>query len=217
MGPFKNDLGTGSSPVIVGDLVVLNQDHDIDSFLLAVDKRTGKVIWRLARPEFPVGYATPVIAEINGRKQIIISGSLRLASYDLASGKELWTVRGMARAVHMTPTVAADGTIYAAGWTSGGDDTDRFNIPSFADMLAERDANKNGTLESDEIPADSPLKPRFSMLDRDKDSHATRAEYDFMRRRLRQGPQPHHRRQAGRTGRSHRIARALGAADATCR
>jgi hypothetical protein len=48
-------------------------------------------------------------------------------------------------------------------------------------MLAERDANKNGTLETEEIPADSPLKPRFSMLDRDKDSHATRAEYDFMR------------------------------------
>lgn len=181
LGPFKNDLGAGSSPVIVDNLVLLNQDHDIDSFLLAVDKRTGEVVWKVDRSEFPVSYATPVIAEVNGRKQAIVNGSLRIVGYDLAAGKELWTVRGMSRAVHMTPTLGPGGIIYAAGWTSGGDDTDRFDVPTFDEMLAKYDANKNGTLEYDEMP-DGPLKMRFSMLDRDKDGHVTREEYDFLRR-----------------------------------
>lgn len=181
MGPFKNDLGSGSSPVLAGDLVILNQDHDIDSFLIAVDKRTGKPVWKVERSEFPVGYATPVITEVNGKKQVVVSGSLRIAGYDLATGKELWTVRGMARAVHMTPTVGPDGTIFAAGWTGGGDDNDRFKIPSFDEMLAKNDANKNGTLEKEEV-TEEPLKSRFSMLDRDKDTHVTREEYDFLRR-----------------------------------
>ncbi|MBY0525394.1 MAG: PQQ-binding-like beta-propeller repeat protein [Gemmataceae bacterium] len=181
LGPFKNDLGAGSSPVLAGDLVLLNQDHDIDSFLLAVDKRTGKTVWKVDRSEFPVGYATPVLWSANGRGQVVIAGSLRVVGYDLASGKEAWTVRGMARAVHMTPTVGSDGTLYVAGWTSGGDANDRFEVPSFDDMLAKHDANKNGTLELDELP-DGPLKMRFSMLDRNKDGHVTREEYEFMRR-----------------------------------
>lgn len=181
MGPFKNDLGAGSSPILAGDRLILNQDHDLDSFLLAVDKRTGKVLWRADRSEFPVGYATPVIWEVNGRKQVVISGSLRVAGYDLETGQELWTVRGMARAVHMTPTLGPNGFLYAAGWTAGGDDNDRFTVPSFADMLAEQDKDKNGTLEKSEMP-DGPLKDRFGLIDRDKDNHITKAEYEFMKR-----------------------------------
>jgi len=181
LGPFKNDLGAGSSPILAGNLVLLNQDHDLDSFLLAVDKRTGKQVWKADRSEFPVGYATPVLWTVQGRQQVVISGGLRVVGYDLATGKELWTVHGMSRAVHMTPTIGPDGTLYAAGWTSGGDDSDRFVVPTFDEMRTMQDADKNGTLELTEIP-EGPLKSRYSMLDRDKDGHVTRAEYDFMRR-----------------------------------
>jgi len=181
MGPFKNDLGAGSSPILVGDRVILNQDHDIDSFLMAVDKRTGKVLWKVDRSEFPVGYATPVLWEVNGKKQVVICGSLRVAAYDVETGLEVWTVHGMARAVHMTPTVGPDGTLYAAGWTAGGDDNDRFDVPTFAEMLTRYDKDKNGTLELEELPA-GPIKERFGMIDRDKDGHITKAEYEFMKR-----------------------------------
>jgi outer membrane protein assembly factor BamB len=181
LGPFKNYLGAGSSPIIVGDGVILNQDHDLDSFLIAVDKRTGKPLWRVNRSEFPVGYATPVLWEANGKQQIVINGTLRVVGYDVETGQEVWTIHGMARAVHMTPTVGPDGTLYAAGWTGGGDDNDRFDVPTFDQMLRERDKNKNGTLEEDELP-EGPIKQRFNLIDRDKDGHITRAEYDYMKR-----------------------------------
>ena len=181
MGPFKNILGAGSSPIIVGDRVILNQDHDLDSFILAVDLRTGNTIWKTDRSEFPVGYASPVIWNVNGKKQIVVAGTLRVVGYDLDTGKEVWTVHGMARAVHMTPSVGPDGTLYAAGWTGGGDADDRFDVPTFEEMLARHDKNKNGTLENDELP-EGPLKQRFELIDRDKDSHIVKAEYDFMKR-----------------------------------
>jgi outer membrane protein assembly factor BamB len=181
LGPFKNDLGAGSSPILAGNLVVLNQDHDIDSFLIAVDIRTGKVAWKVDRSEFWVGYATPFLWDSAGHKQVVVAGSLRVVGYDLDTGKEVWTVHGMARAVHMTPTVGPDGTLYVAGWTGGGDETERFDVLTFDDMLAKYDSNKNGTLEDSEIPK-GPIKERFQMIDRDKDGHITRAEWDFARR-----------------------------------
>jgi outer membrane protein assembly factor BamB len=181
LGPFKNILGAGSSPLLVGDLVILNQDHDIDSFLIAVNKKTGKPVWKTDRSDFWVGYCSPVLWEVNGRKQIVVAGSLRIVGYDLDDGKEIWSVRGMARAVHMSPTIGPDNTLYIGGWTSGGDDGDRFNVPTFADLLAEHDKNKNGTIEEGELPK-GPLLERFSMIDRDKDGHITKEEYEYARR-----------------------------------
>ena len=67
-----NDLGAGSSPVMVDDLVILSQDHDIDSFLLAVDRRSGKVAWKVPRDEFWVGYATPFVWRMKGGKQVVL-------------------------------------------------------------------------------------------------------------------------------------------------
>jgi outer membrane protein assembly factor BamB len=180
MGPFKNDFGAASSPILVGGVVILNQDHDSDSFLMAVAKRTGKVLWRTDRSEFPVGYASPVIWEVEGRKQIVVAGTLRVVGYDFETGKELWTVAGMARVMNMTPTVGPDGTLYVAGWAAGADADDRFPVPGFDEMLAQYDADKNGTLELDELPT-GPIKQRFSLIDRDKDGHITKVEYEGMR------------------------------------
>src|SRR5262249_16095773 len=83
LGPFKNDLGAGSSPLLAGNLVVLNQDHDIHSFLLFVDKRSGKVVRKIDRDEFWVSYASPFLWEPKGQKQIVVAGSLRVVGYDL--------------------------------------------------------------------------------------------------------------------------------------
>src|SRR5262249_51499407 len=61
LGPFNNANGHGSSPIVVDDLVYLICDQDTDSYLLAVEKTTGKVHWKVDRPEVTRGYATPVV------------------------------------------------------------------------------------------------------------------------------------------------------------
>lgn len=181
MGPFKNDFGAGSSPIIVDDRVILCQDHDTDSFLKAFDKKTGEELWTANRSEFPRNYCTPIIWEVGGKKQIVVAATLRIVGYDFETGKEVWTVRGIARIINMTPVVGDDGILYAACWSPGADDNDRITTVPFAEVIGESDANKNGSLEIDEV-ADGPIKQRFSQIDRDKSGSITREEYESMRK-----------------------------------
>jgi outer membrane protein assembly factor BamB len=180
MGPFKTEFGAATSPLLIDGRVILNQDLDSESFLTALDVRTGKPFWRTDRSEFLVGYASPVIWEVNGKKQIVQAGTLRVVGYDFETGKEVWTVRGLARVINMTPTVGPDNVLYVAGWTAGADADDKIEVPPFAEMLAKHDKNKNGTLEADEIP-EGPFKSRFGQFDRDKDGHLTKDEWEAQR------------------------------------
>jgi len=180
-GPFPNDFGAGSSPLIVGDRVILNQDHDNSSALYCFDKTTGHEIWKTDRSEFPRGYATPVIWDVNGRKQIVVAGTLRAVGYDLESGKEMWTVKGLARIANMTPVVGPDNNLYLAMWAPGADAGERIVAAPWAEMLEQYDKNKNGMLEENEIPAGE-LKNRFTQIDRDKDGHISKDEYENARR-----------------------------------
>lgn len=180
LGPFNNDFGAGSSPILVDDFVILCQDHDTDSFLMAIDKRTGQVVWRTDRGEFPRNYCTPVVWEVEGKKQIVVAATLRVVGYDLATGSERWTARGMARTVCMTPVIGDDNTLYAAGWAMGGDPNERINVEAFDEVLRARDENKNELIEESEL-AEGDIKRRFSQVDRDKSGSLTREEYDYFR------------------------------------
>jgi outer membrane protein assembly factor BamB len=179
MGPFNNDFGASSSPILAGDLVILAQDHDTDSFLMAVDKRTGETVWRTDRSEFPRNSCTPVVWESAGAAQIVVAATLRVAGYDLASGAEIWTVRGLSRAVCSSPAVSEDGMLYVAGWAAGADEGERIVLAPFEEAIAA-DGNGNGALELDELP-DGPVKMRFSQIDRDKSGSITREEYGYYR------------------------------------
>jgi outer membrane protein assembly factor BamB len=180
MGPFKNEFGAASSPLLIDGRLILNQDHDSGSFLTALDVKTGRPLWRTDRREFLVSFASPVLWEVNGTRQIVQAGTTRVVGYDFDTGKEVWTVRGMARVMNMTPTVGPDNVLYVAGWTAGADADDKIVVPSFDEMIEKHDRNKNGTLEPDEIP-EGPFKSRFGQFDRDKDGHLTRAEWDTQR------------------------------------
>jgi outer membrane protein assembly factor BamB len=180
MGPFRNDFGAGSSPVLVGDWVLLCQDHDQNSFLMAIDKRTGKTIWKTDRSEFLRGYCTPVIWEVDGRKQVVVAGTLRVAGYDLENGQELWTARGLARTICATPVVGADNRLYLSGWSAGGDPGAPIEVEPFEDALKVKDKNTNGKLERSEL-ANHPFFERFTQVDTNGDEAVTGAEYDRFR------------------------------------
>jgi outer membrane protein assembly factor BamB len=181
MGPFKNDFGAASSPILVDGRVILAQDHDTDSFLMSLDAQTGEVLWRTDRSEFPRNFCTPVIWEVAGRRQIVLAATLRIVGYDFETGTEVWTVNGISRIVNTTPVVGDDGRLYACCWAPGGDEEGRITAEPFAELTAAHDANSNGTLEKEELP-EGPIKMRFTQIDRDKDSHITRDEHESMRR-----------------------------------
>ena len=185
MGPFNNDFGAGSSPLIVGNRVILCQDHDLDSFLMSVDKTSGDAIWKIDRAEFPRNYCTPIVWENAGRKQIVIAATLRIVGYDLETGQEAWTVRGISRMVSCSPTIGDDGNLYVAGWAAGGDDNERIGVDPY-ESVAYKDTDKSGTLEESELK-EGPVYQRFSQVDRNKDGKVTPAEYEYFRGLFAQG------------------------------
>jgi outer membrane protein assembly factor BamB len=110
----RRGFGEGSSPALHGDKLVVNWDHEGQSFIVALDKTTGKELWRTNRDE-ATSWSSPLIAEHGGKAQVITSATNRIRSYDLETGKQIWEASGMT--VNTIPTpVAADGMVYA---TSG--------------------------------------------------------------------------------------------------
>jgi len=103
-------FGEGSSPVLYDDKIVVNWDHEGQSFIIALDKKTGKEFWKVARDE-GTSWATPLIVESNGQPQVITSASRHIRSYDLATGQLLWESSGMTANVIPSP-VAANGMVY---------------------------------------------------------------------------------------------------------
>ena len=181
MGPFKTEFGAASSPLLIDGRVILNQDYDNESSLTVYDVKTGKQIWKVDRNEFGVGYASPVIWTVNGKKQIVQAGTLRVVGYDFDTSKEIWTVHGMSRIGNMTPTVGPDNILYLAGWGAGADAGDIIDVPDFDGMLQKHDANKNGALDAEEIPK-GPVKDRLPQFDRNRDDKVDRTEWVNMRR-----------------------------------
>lgn len=110
----RNAFGEGSSPGLFGDTLVVNWDHEGDDFVVAFDKNTGKELWRQQRDE-PTTWSTPLFVQVAGKTQVLCSGSNKIRSYDLSSGKVVWEGSGMTVNVIPTP-LAEDGMAY---FTSG--------------------------------------------------------------------------------------------------
>jgi outer membrane protein assembly factor BamB len=107
----KHGHGEGSSPALHGETLIVNWDHEEQSFLVALDKRTGNQRWRVARAE-DTSWATPIVVEHGGRAQVIVPGTNRVRGYDLASGAVLWECGGLSSNIVASP-VAANGVVYA--------------------------------------------------------------------------------------------------------
>jgi outer membrane protein assembly factor BamB len=183
LGPFNNINGHGSSPVLVGDMLILLCDQDTNSFLLAVDTKTGRPRWKAERPEVTRGYATPgVFRPKVGPAELIVPGAYELIAYAADSGEKLWWVKGLSWQAKSVPLIDGE-MIYVNSWEAEGDQAQPKpdSLQSFEGLLAEHDTNKDGKLSREELPGvnDGAWQDR----DLDKDHYLSAREWGYQRAR----------------------------------
>lgn len=185
LGPFDTFYGLAASPILHSDTVLLLCDTRKSPFLLALDAKTGKHRWRVARPETKLeSYATPVIWQPRGQPaQVVVLGSQRLDAYNVASGERVWWLRGLASLPIGSPIVyqragsadAADGVLVAS--TYGADTPPG---PSFDEWL-KSDSDGDGRISEPEVRKTFAQFDEFGAIDVNSDGYITRNEWDNLR------------------------------------
>jgi len=184
LGPFNNIYGMGASPVIVGDLLVLACDQSLGSYLMALDKRTGKIRWKVDRPEAKSGHSTPILWRApDGKDQLILPGSFLLTSYEVATGKKLWWVGGLSFEMKSTPVIGGD-TIYVNGYGAPVNDPgNKVTVPLADEVWKTADADGNGVIAKTEFPKYTQAF-WFDVADLDTNGSLTKDEWAYYRAAL---------------------------------
>jgi outer membrane protein assembly factor BamB len=195
LGPFNIFYGYGASPILVDDMLILPVDQDLGAYLLAVDKNTGKVKWKIDRPEVISGYSTPTVyqphqGDNRGAKQLIIPESFQLSAYSVADGRRVWWVRGLA--CEMKSVVSYDNEyLYINGWGLPQNQPGQ-QIPTvtFAEGLAKYDVDKDGVIAKSELEKIDRasgdkmgfmLKVIFEAFDLDRDQKLNAKDWEVFR------------------------------------
>jgi len=111
ISPFRTAWGHGSSPVLYGETLILLCDHQPRSYLLALDRRTGRQAWLADRGKGRVSHSTPLVVRGPNGDELIVNSSARIDAYDPATGKLLWYA-GSERQTPIPSAVFSDGVIY---------------------------------------------------------------------------------------------------------
>jgi outer membrane protein assembly factor BamB len=176
LGPFNNIYGMGASPVLVGDLVVLVCDQSTNSYIVALDKKTGAVRWKTLRPEARSGHSTPIVYQPKtGGLQILAPGSFMLTSYDAKRGAKLWWVRGLSFELKSTPVVSGDVLFINGFGAPENQPGSQRKIPPYAEVVAAFDKDGDKRLLLTELPREHAR----SWMDLDSDGTVTAEEWDY--------------------------------------
>ncbi|HEU4931371.1 MAG TPA: PQQ-binding-like beta-propeller repeat protein [Pyrinomonadaceae bacterium] len=174
LGPFNSFYGMGGSPVLAGNTLVMVCDQRTDSFIVAVDARNGKELWRKTRTNYEA-YSTPGIYKPkDGPAQVIVVGSQSVDGYSLDKGERLWWVTKIGAYPKGVPVFGTD-MVYVIA--DGGDDP---FLPPFDESL-KADTNKDQKLQREELKANADAYDHFGWLDSNNDGSIERSEYDFVR------------------------------------
>jgi outer membrane protein assembly factor BamB len=177
LGPFNNLYGMGASPVLVDDKVVLVCDQNTDSYVVALDQKSGRVRWKTARPEAHSGHSTPILYKpAGGATQLIIPGSFLLTAYAVNNGEKLWWVGGLSFELKSTPVVLGD-TLYINGFgTPQNQPGAHPAIPEFDEIL-KLYGEPNGEVTLAKLPNGNAR----SWVDLDANAAVSRGEWDYYR------------------------------------
>ena len=187
LGPFNMFYGFGASPILVDDKVILPVDQDNpSSYLIAVDKNSGRVKWRVERPVVISGYSTPIIYQPKqGAKQIVVPESFQLSAYSVEDGKRVWWVRGLA--CEMKSIASHDDEyLYINGWGFPQNQPGQqiATIP-FEEGLSRYDKNGDKMIAKTEISGtekiDRMLSSAFEAFDLNRDEKLDDKDWEVFR------------------------------------
>ncbi len=185
----KMQHGSAASPVLAGNMVVINCDQSEGAYILAVNRETGETIWRQGRQE-KAGWSTPVLWKHGDVEELVVLGNNKLISYDLKDGRKRWWLDNLPRGdATPTPVCAGDTLFIACPVRLTGDPVNPIELPDFNILLDRYDRDKDGRLIQSEIPEDlvsiyrfgpelAGVKKRFSKLDTDQDGSISEGEWD---------------------------------------
>ncbi len=107
----RRGFGEGSSPALFGRYLIVNWDHEGDSFIVALDPKTGAERWRRERPGEVTSWSTPLVVDLRRQPQVVVAATGKSRGYDLSTGEEIWSTGGMT--VNTVPSpVHRDGVVY---------------------------------------------------------------------------------------------------------
>ncbi len=113
--PYESQHGAGGSPVVYGDLLIFSCDGHDAAFVVALDKRTGKVRWKTNRRQpADQAYTTPLVIRVGDRDQVVSVGAYRAAAYDPLTGREIWRVSYADGFSNVPRPVYGHGLVYIA-------------------------------------------------------------------------------------------------------
>lgn len=181
---IRMGFGEGASPTLHDDTIIVNWDHQGQSFIAALDKRTGRERWRAERDEM-TSWATPLVVEHGGRKQVITNATYRVRSYDFETGELLWDGEGATTNAIPSPVAAEDMVYLMSGYRGNRLDAVRFGE-------AEGDITGSGavawSLDRDTPYVPSPLL-HDGILYFTKGNNGIISAYDARSGRLLYGPE----------------------------
>ena len=190
LGPFNMFYGFGASPILVDDSVILPVDQDNPaSYLIAVDRNTGRLRWKVERPSVISGYSTPIVYQPKqGPKQIIIPESFQLSAYSVEDGKRVWWVRGLA--CEMKSIASHDSEyLYINGWGFPQNQPGK-QVATIAwdEALPRFDKNSDKQITKAEIQAsdskgmmEKMLDAAFEAFDMDRDEKLNNKDWEVFR------------------------------------
>jgi outer membrane protein assembly factor BamB len=163
--------GTGTSPILIGDLVIVSRDQHRRSSLMAFDLNTGAKRWEAHRPDTAGSFGTPAYWRNAGVEEVVVAASGRLKGYDVRTGEERWVVEGITGYVCTTP-FAAGGWLYFGAWSNESMDSP---FPAFEEFVKRFDRDGDGVVVHEEIPLDA--RDYYRGVDHNRDGRYTAEDW----------------------------------------
>lgn len=191
----KAAFGSGTSPVLAGELLILSRDEGREPFLLALNRKTGAQVWKVMqgteRRPYGFGHSTPAVHD----GVIVIHRQGEVAAFDLNTGARKWSADAMTQG-NCTPVVGG-GAVYVGTWMNSGEPDLRVPYPTFAEVVSRGDKNGDGMIEESEFPDDIATTRRIDLdgvegasmkmgkwairnADQDKNGKVTATEWDAL-------------------------------------